>query len=240
MNRIHSALKQQAKPVIEALERGQSISAGMAVLESIPKKPISKAFQDLYSKVGAYFASEVYQSFKGYVPNMQTKQEESDFMRFMREWIQVNGALRVQAITGTTRRRLKIYLEQAIEDGLGIEEAARLLSEQQGIVGVQRARVIARTEIISASNRGSLHGAQQTNLNLNKEWISTRDGRTRTFADGDKFDHYQADGQIVALDEPFVVKGMEGDGYLMFPGDPTGRPANVIQCRCTQGYRRKQ
>lgn len=239
INRVQSALKSQAQPVIDAMERTGSISAGMGVLESIPRQPMEKAFQDLYGKVGAYFAGQVYQSFKSYAPTMQTKQEESDFMRFMRDWIQVQGVARIQGITGTTRRRLRLFLEQSIEDGLGAEEAARLLSEQQGIVGLQRARVIARTEIISASNRGSLHGAEQTNLDLEKEWISTRDGRTRRIPE-DKTDHFTIDGQTVGLKEPFQVPHIErGTEGIMYPGDPTGSPENVIMCRCVVGYQRK-
>jgi uncharacterized protein with gpF-like domain len=51
---------------------------------------------------------------------------------------------------------------------------------------------------------------------------STDDSRTRET-------HRLADGQRVALGQPFIVGGFE----LAFPGDPDGPPQEVIQCRCT-------
>ena len=233
--RIKKALDDQIKPVMEALER--SVGDAKENLVLVNEAPIQQAFIDLYGKVGAKFGMQVYRSVKAGAPQMETKQVEEDtFLEFMKEWVKQNGLERVQGVTRNTRVHLRQALEKGLDEGMGIEEIARMISGSRRIAGLQRARVIARTEIISASNRGSLEGARRTNLNLNKEWISTRDGRTRTFADGDDFDHFQADGQVVSLEQPFTVKGVRGNEQLMFPGDPTGSPGNVIQCRCTQAY----
>jgi hypothetical protein len=53
-------------------------------------------------------------------------------------------------------------------------------------------------------------------------WLSTDDHRTRST-------HEEADGQRVPLNSPFIVGGFE----LAFPGDPSGPPQEIIQCRCT-------
>lgn len=50
---------------------------------------------------------------------------------------------------------------------------------------------------------------------------STLDDRTRP-------DHADADGQVVPLDEPFIVGGDE----LMQPGDPNGPLDQILNCRC--------
>ncbi len=94
-----------------------------------------------------------------------------------------------------------------------------------------RSTVIARTETIAASNYGSHEAAKQSGLTLKKVWLATEDARTRP-------DHAAADGQEVDLDEPFTVGGAQ----LMYPGDVSrGAPGNeVIQCRCTQIYKRVQ
>lgn len=238
-SRFRRALSEQAQAVIDTVERTGSISAGHGVLESISPEPVREAFLDVYGKVGSYFAGQIYRSFKAQGVAMQTKQDESLFEQFIREWIRISGASRIQAITGTTRMRIRMLLDQAIEEGLGAEEAARLIAQNSRAIGVQRARLIARTEIISASNRGSLHGAEQTNLNLNKSWLSTRDGRTRRIPE-DAADHFTIDGQTVGLDKPFQVPNIKrGTEFLMFPGDPTGSAETTIQCRCTVTYQRK-
>jgi hypothetical protein len=53
-------------------------------------------------------------------------------------------------------------------------------------------------------------------------WLATDDKRTRET-------HVTADGQRVPVGSRFIVGGAE----LAFPGDPSGPPQEVIQCRCT-------
>lgn len=90
-----------------------------------------------------------------------------------------------------------------------------------------RATVVARTETIGALNAGraeAFRAAAETDpdLELERVWLATEDHRTRE-------SHRVADGQRVALAAPFIVGGAE----LMFPGDPSGPPQEVIQCRCS-------
>jgi len=92
----------------------------------------------------------------------------------------------------------------------------------------QRARVIARTEIITASNRGSLHGAKRTTEGLVKVWLDSNDDRVRR-------QHRAVDGQQAELDAPFDVAGSPAQ----YPGDPGLPPELRIQCRCTQTYELK-
>jgi len=55
-----------------------------------------------------------------------------------------------------------------------------------------------------------------------KQWIATDDRRTRPT-------HDAADKQRTLLRQPFRV----GSAELLFPGDPRGPAAEVINCRCT-------
>lgn len=97
-----------------------------------------------------------------------------------------------------------------------------------------RARVIARTEVIGAYNAGH-HAAAGYHADIlgygrwqvEKEWLATFDTRTRP-------SHASASGQVVlGLDTAFSV----GGASLMQPGDPYGPASEVIQCRCTVLYR---
>lgn len=88
-----------------------------------------------------------------------------------------------------------------------------------------RARTIAQTETTRARNAGTMAaGTEQARVTgriLTKTWRAHHDERTRT-------SHWDASGQTQPFYAPFLV----GGEYLMFPGDPTGSPETVINCRC--------
>jgi hypothetical protein len=90
-----------------------------------------------------------------------------------------------------------------------------------------RAWTVARTETIGAVNAGvfraaELDAVQRGDVAPFKVWIATDDARTRPT-------HNAADQQRTLLRSPFRV----GSASLLFPGDPTGPAAEVINCRCS-------
>lgn len=88
-----------------------------------------------------------------------------------------------------------------------------------------RARTIARTEVISASNAGSLSMVELAGFGGTKTWLATEDARTRPT-------HTLADGQTVPMADAFIVGGFP----LHFPGDPSGPLEEIVNCRCTTTY----
>lgn len=98
----------------------------------------------------------------------------------------------------------------------------------------KRALMVARTEVASAANQGSLYQlltAGFTDQECEKGWLATDDERTRLAHAA--FLNPTHPGRWVGLLQPFIVGG-EG---LQCPGDPTGRPDNIINCRCTLEFR---
>ncbi len=84
-----------------------------------------------------------------------------------------------------------------------------------------RAMTIARTEghrIQVQSGMDACYKAKDKGADVVKQWDSTLDSSTRE-------SHQVVDGEIRELDEPF-------SNGLMFPGDPSGGAAEVINCRC--------
>lgn len=115
--------------------------------------------------------------------------------------------------------------------GEGIPKLAERVDKTLSTTGSERwanrATVAARTEAIGALNAGRTEAFRaiaeaEPDVQFEKLWLSTDDARTRET-------HEAADGQRVPLDSTFIVGGFE----LAFPGDPSGPPQEVIQCRCT-------
>lgn len=126
-------------------------------------------------------------------------------------------------VNDTTWARLKARLEDAMGEGkVGRELAAVVRDTYAGWSG--RAEVIARTEVIGAYNGGGLLYAQQTGLDLDKEWVTALDERVRET-------HQAAHGQRVRLDEDFEVGGASGPA----PGE-LNDVGEVVNCRCVCRY----
>jgi len=95
-----------------------------------------------------------------------------------------------------------------------------------GTTGISaKAERILRTELMAAQNLAGLNmmkwASEMGVENLMRAWMATGDTRTRD-------SHLEAHGQIVKMDEPFMVGGCPA----MFPGDP-GLPAKErVNCRC--------
>lgn len=197
----------------------------------INDQPVRDAFNDVYVKVGGGFAvltNQQLKSAKGYrVKDLVV----SDYQDYLQAWVASYAGERIVGITQTSQDLMARIIQRAFDEGMGIDEAKRLINKTFPQYSIARSAIIARTEIVSASNLGSISSARATGLTLNKVWLATRDNRTRTLQNSD-FDHASADGQKVGINEMFNVSGEN----LEFPGDPFGSPGNVINCRCTLFY----
>jgi len=196
------------------------------------------AYMDLYIEVGDRFARTTWAGLKS-MPFVETKQDPQ-WIEELRRYVDVDLAKRLADLNKTTRRYIDMAVAKALEEGLAIEEIRdRIIatSGQGSINGMTPARAerIARTEIVSASNAGSMFGAMSTGLNFKTQWVSTKDDRTR---DGDdEWNHEAMDGEVVNRGEPFVMYSQTGEiNEMRYPGDPNGSAGNVINCRCTQIY----
>ena len=110
---------------------------------------------------------------------------------------------------------------QGILQGESIDKIAKRIMNVQEMNKTQAIRS-ARTIVTGAENKGrqdSYARAEADGIILQKEWISTNDSRTR-------HSHAALDGAIVDQDKKF-------DNGLMYPGDPSGRPEETWNCRCT-------
>jgi SPP1 gp7 family putative phage head morphogenesis protein len=130
---------------------------------------------------------------------------------------------------GTTSTRIANAIRDGLDSNDTPEEIARRIRDEVGGMSMARARSIARTETAVAMNTAQheeMQNAEQSfGITMQKVWAATEDSRTRPA-------HEEADGQAVAMDEPFIVDGEPLD----YPSDPNGSPENIINCRCVALY----
>ena len=140
------------------------------------------------------------------------------------EWIEQKALSAVTSIQHTSHEALKRMLVEGVESGASPQDISKNIGKLFDGFRDYRSDRIARTETISAHNKGGLEGWRQSDVVEGKEWLTApgaENPRHELISD--------LDGQRVALDEPFNV-----DGYLMqFPGDPNGPAEHIIHCRCT-------
>lgn len=116
-------------------------------------------------------------------------------------------------------------ISRGIASGLPYRDIARNIKGVSG-APLSRAKTIARTEghrIQQTSSRDAQYAAKKKGCDVVKQWDAALDGRTRD-------SHRMVDGEIKELDEEF-------SNGLMFPGDPSGGAAEVVNCRCTANTR---
>lgn len=143
------------------------------------------------------------------------------FERLTFDYMAAWGGEKITEITETTRAQIMQVVETARGEGLGQAEIAKRIAQRAPVIARWRSEIIARTETHGASNFAAQGAAEETGLPLQKEWVAVEDDRTRD-------EHSAINGQTVGLSESFDVNG----DSLAYPGDPSGQPANVINCRC--------
>jgi hypothetical protein len=116
--------------------------------------------------------------------------------------------------------KITAQISRAIATGMSYEQVAKQLAGCSKI-GYNRAVRIARTEghrIQCASTMDAIEQAKMRGADVLKQWDATLDGNTRP-------SHVALDGEIRDADKPF-------SNGLMYPGDPHGSAAEVVNCRC--------
>lgn len=149
---------------------------------------------------------------------------------FVRNWIATREN-RLQRVPDEVFGLVKHIIDSGTVNGASIPDVTAQVEELFSDAGVQRwkdrARTVARTEVVGAYN-GGLHDAfsmvaDQSDVDFVHRWLATDDTRTRP-------DHVEADGQVQPWGVAFTVGGFQ----MMHPHDPTAPAKEVISCRCTE------
>ena len=117
-------------------------------------------------------------------------------------------------------KQIAAEISRGIATGMTYSEITRNIANY-GKIPRNNAMRIARTEAHRIQCKASMDAcekAKSKGSDVVKQWDSSLDKRTRD-------SHVKLDGEIKELDEKF-------SNGLMYPGDPNGTAAEVINCRC--------
>ena len=125
------------------------------------------------------------------------------------------------------KRKITAQISRGVATGMSYSQMAQQLAGYTK-TGYNNAVRITRTEghrIQQKSTMDACYAARERGADVVKQWDATMDANTRE-------SHQMVDGEIRALDEKF-------SNGLMYPGDPSGSAAEVINCRCVLLQRAK-
>jgi len=243
---IFRALRSQYNQVLSKLKQGQTEHEAIRNISAQPildiLKPLyldaatvygAKIRADLHNlpQASLFFYNPVIKKNSPYLNSYLTKSRMpkgfSETMRqLIADYFQTDIFNTAQGITETTQDLIRQIFTDAYVLGEGIEEIVKKLENTE--LSRIRARMIARTESVTASNTGAVIVAKSTGLDLNKEWLAASDSRVRLH-------HVHLNRQVVPLEGYFHDHGVT----MEHPGGRTQEnglpvPAEmVINCRCT-------
>ena len=203
--------------------RGYTMAADIILLDH--KEKLGKILKALWLESGDVFSEHLVGAIKSN-RRMELKQEGIPPTEIanavMIQWIRSIGLEKLIQITTTTQNDIRNAIAQGISEGLGEKPISKLIRAVAPSISASRAQTITRTETHNAANESAQATAEATGIDMRRQWVASQDERTRTT-------HATANGQIVGMQEPFIVGGIE----LRFPGDSTANaPQETINCRC--------
>lgn len=228
--RITDALRKTIEPIYEIVRHDPN-NASERVKHALKSNHIKDALHWLYVDWG-------YSNFLWYANNINLGQKKEDFWKYrLQELFDLYGAEKVTEIMGTTLDLVIPSIKEAIAlslDGASIEKIEQALRESVeatgGAISKARATMIARTEVISASNQSSYEAVRSAGVNVEKKWLTG--GRNI------RPSHKEAESVgWIPFDQPFTLTDKYGTCQMQHPGDPNGTASEIINCKCILIFR---
>lgn len=235
-----SILRQQREAVLDALSGyGKTVRSGDTLLIKMRALSVKKSDGDEVDSILSILDdigkdSDIFKTLRPQIARLLGESAQTFFddtgigIEFdlknpkVAKWIDKFTAAQIGSINHTTREALREDFRYAEENGLSLPDIRDMVQSTFQDASEGRVNTIVRTEVIGASNAGTLAGYEQSGVVTGKEWLAAIDERTRE-------SHADADGQVVALDEDFVLDdGATGE----CPGN-MGYAEHDINCRCT-------
>lgn len=235
VRKIFNALYSQVQSFLDDMERNGLAIAQAHLFVATGNDEIGLVLQELHKEAGLYFGKKAYYEIR----RSARKQIQKAGFGLSEEWLAAiieffknEYFALVQKISETTRAQLFEVLSKAAAEGWSNDQIVKELKNPE--IVAWRARLIARTELNKGAYFGRKLASDDSEWEVEKEWVAANDHRTR-------HSHRLADGDVINVDGKFQVQTPKGGVDLMDgPGDPTASAANLCNCRCSMSTRAKR
>lgn len=208
-----------------------------AVVKFYDTKP---TYRQVYAEIWPVFAERVYDALVGSEKTagrgFETKADpklRAAWEAAAIEFIETEGGDLITAVAGFSHENVvriaRRLTAMALSENWSINRLKKEVHAELSTMAEYRARRIARTETMRASNLGSRDAALTTGLELQKEWLVGPLGTGDRHATDDYPDLH---GQIREMDELYDV----GAEQAMYPCDTRLSAGESVNCRCSEGY----
>ena len=226
--RIERALRAEVNAFAKAYE-----AAPYLTTVSVSAPNIENAIRKLHITAGINNANRTRRYLVKETKSAATERNDI-FAYVINEYIKANGLQNlVIQISDTLKKAITAVIEKGEAEGWGVARIVRELNDST--FPKWMAQRIVRTELNIASNTGAMVAATEIGVEVQKEWISALDNRTRRIP-RDQTDHLNMDGKLSDYNEAFLVDGKKGDELMQYPGDPKASANNLCNCRCTVAF----
>ncbi len=140
----------------------------------------------------------------------------------VRQWIAKHTAESVRSILATNLEDVRRVILSGVESNLTVPQISKNLRDFYTDRSAFKAMRVARTEVTQSAGFAQHESAVQSEVMRHHSWLSSRDDRVRD-------SHAIIDGEEKLINEPY-------SNGLMYPGDPSGGPAETIMCRCVEMF----
>lgn len=225
--KINKALKEQVSTFIRHKHKGESDAVAF---NNITSQGLLDTLKPLYLDAAVTYGAKTVAYLRRQKARMPIGFNEQ-MAELINQYFKLDLLNGVEDITAYTRELIRNVLIEGYPLGWSFDEIVSKLQSED--FTASRARLIARTETVTAANTGSHLAVKTTGLKVNKIWIAATDNRTRR-SPRNHFDHLHMNGVVVGYDDYFTVSNEK----LLHPGDRkhNASAGNVCNCRCTVGH----
>jgi len=206
----------EGKAVEKAVKKGDMVGQAEKAIKGL-SETWTEAIEKLTFNIVEHFGSEI-------APETLGKQVPvfDPTHQLVRAWIAKHAAESVKSILVTNLEDVRAVILAATDEGLTVPQISKRLRDFYSDRSSMKAMRVARTEVTQSAGYAQNESAKQGGVMTKHSWLSSRDDRVRD-------SHVMLDGEEKMLNEPY-------SNGLMFPGDPSGDPAETIQCRCVEMF----